>query len=639
MLRMRRLLGIGAAWTAALLGLWLAPSLVWMLPGFVRRGWFGWLVATGLAGYAVALWRGWKPHALARVDAASTRFLDSWLAIGLVVLSLVLLAGWAPHYLTWPWCRDVDTFATLARGWTSGVVPYRDVRAYNFPGHIYLHLLLGVIFRWNYVRLFYALDVVVVAAMGLLLVAWSRRCLGGALPGLAGFLGILGFYLGLEFEQVAERDWHTACLAVASIALAQAWPVRKARWVSACLLGIALVIRPHAVLFIPAAIFAVRSWRERAEWTGVCAGMACVLFLPIVLSGAMLAFLRGLSVAGYGGAYGRARLGAVGGGLLQELADPTTLIALSLLAASSWWSRLRREARAWLLALLGAIVYRPVHPVQHAYLEVPLDVVRSVALAIPVAWAVRCARLTAWPRLALVLLLMHQALPALPRLWRPDESFDSLGPILRGEPAARPPLGSLRFFHRLPPGQIDRPYEWKAYHDVMAYLRRMTTQRTIVANVLRRMPFPGLNGTIGRLSPFRAESGICWMWLVEIDLDAEFARALEEAPDSVVVWVSDEEGVEPRMQLPRLVETIRRLYEPEARFDNIEVWRRKQPARHSESNGDVLELEPADGAPRERKEDGEAGQAPPEGRVGGDEGEDGVLDGMVKDVGGQRVAS
>jgi len=64
------------------------------------------------------------------------------------------------------------------------------------------------------------------------------------------------------------------------------------------------------------------------------------------------------------------------------------------------------------------------------------------------------------------------------------------------------------------------------------------------------------------------------MWIVNEDLDAEFAESLLRATDSVVIWSPNERGVEARMRLARVVGVIRRFYQPEARAGRIEVWRR-----------------------------------------------------------------
>src|SRR5207248_10038636 len=108
----------------------------------------------------------------------------------------------------------------------------------------------------------------------------------------------------------------------------------------------------------------------------------------------------------------------------------------------------------------------------------------------------------------------------------------------------------------------------------LIYLRETTHAATLVANVLKEPAFPAINGPTARLSPFRAESGICWMLLVDLDLDAEFAAALEQSTDSVVVWSPAEHELPSPLKLPCLVATVRKHYRPEACFGRIGVWRR-----------------------------------------------------------------
>ena len=111
-------------------------------------------------------------------------------------------------------------------------------------------------------------------------------------------------------------------------------------------------------------------------------------------------------------------------------------------------------------------------------------------------------------------------------------------------------------------------------------VRRLTTfgsttgATTEVANLLRQPPFPSFNGPVGRLSPFRAESGICWMWLIDMDLDIPFAESLERTIDSVVVWSPQEQDRLSRLRLEHVTRVIRQYYHPAARFGPIEVWRR-----------------------------------------------------------------
>ncbi len=92
---------------------------------------------------------------------------------------------------------------------------------------------------------------------------------------------------------------------------------------------------------------------------------------------------------------------------------------------------------------------------------------------------------------------------------------------------------------------------------------------------MNRYPYESLNGPTGRLSPFRAEGGICWLSWVRIGVDSEFARQLLDATDAVVVWEPGQDHIDPAMRLESTVAVIREYFEPEARFGHIEVWRRK----------------------------------------------------------------
>ena len=142
---------------------------------------------------------------------------------------------------------------------------------------------------------------------------------------------------------------------------------------------------------------------------------------------------------------------------------------------------------------------------------------------------------------------------------------------------ATPPPGCFQAFV----GASDPLSPWETYRLVLGYLRDSTRPETFVANVLNRYPMESLNGPVGRLSPFLAESGICWLQWVNIDLDHEFAGQLEATADSVVVWDPRQGNVIPAMKLEHVVAIIRRDYEPEARFGHVEVWRRKPLDRGS----------------------------------------------------------
>lgn len=294
-------------------------------------------------------------------------------------------------------------------------------------------------------------------------------------------------------------------------------------------------------------------------------------FAPLLAQGLVDDLIRGLRVAAYGGPYSRATLAGALAILVGELRSPWAIALLaSLVLLWRFDGAIRPLARTWLLALTAAILYRPLHPVQHPYLEHPLALIGSIALALPASRVVSLTRFPRPLRVGAVGLLLFEAMPHVPLFCDPVDSIRALGPLVRGVAPADPPPGCrCRWF-----APQSCPYEWADYCRTLDYLRRTTRPETEVANILRQPPFPSLNGPTGRVSPFRAESGVCWMWLVDFDFDVPFASALEQTPDSVVVWSPNEVDVEPRMKLEKLTVVVRRNYRPEARFGAIEVWRR-----------------------------------------------------------------
>ena len=257
---------VGLACAIGVLALMLLPDMVWVIPEGIRDHW-----PTGLAFACVVLHAAarrvaateiegknaafWARAGLKRVDRFSAWALQGGLYSLLSVLCAGLLLAWIPHYLTWPWARDAETFAVLAQSWDHGILPYRDIRAYNFPGATYLAWVLGKVFGWGHTVPLYAFDAACVVLMGWCMVAWSRRRLGDALPGVIGYFALVVSYLGLTYELVAQRDWYTAFLLCLGLLLMQAWPGRLTRIASALAAALALAIRPHAVLFLARAVF------------------------------------------------------------------------------------------------------------------------------------------------------------------------------------------------------------------------------------------------------------------------------------------------------------------------------------------------------------------------------------------------
>ena len=293
---------------------------IWMLmPARLRVCWVeamasalvaAYLITERLATSNVGPWdcRTRANRSLAWVNSLAECVWDRGLSMALGVTCGGFLAAWVPHYLTWPWSRDEDTFSVLAMSWDRGILPYRDIKAYNFPGETYVFWLLGKVFGWGQTTSFYAFDSGCVVLLGIVLVCWSRRKLGGAVPGLIGYLAFLKFYLSQPFETTGERDWHVAFLVAMGLMLPQSWPGRWSRLASALTTAMALAIRPHAVLFLPALVSAItepwpasgtsRSARARTviDWAGWAGVFVLVAFAPVMLAGITDDWIRGLRV-------------------------------------------------------------------------------------------------------------------------------------------------------------------------------------------------------------------------------------------------------------------------------------------------------------------------------------------------------
>lgn len=596
-----RVIGLGVGLTAAVLGLLLAPSAAAMvLPKVVQEHPVEWGAAAVLAGrLAVEAWGRRREdagvtRAVARVDGFVGWMLRRGLFLALAGWTIFRMAGWLPHYPYWPWGRDSDAFAETALLWDRGVLPYRDIRSYNFPGHVYIHWALGKLFGWGRPGLYYVADAAALLTLGGVALSWSRRRLGGPLPGTASYFIFLAVYFDMEMGHVAERDWHATLGAVLALMILQARPGRLGRWVAAVPAAAAFATRPHLVLFIPALLYAAwsdgddatepgpirRRAARAAEWAGAFGILAALAFLPLVAAGILDDLVRNLRTAAYGGPYSTLTPARAVTILLEQARQPTTATLAVALATMSVRGPYRAVARAWLLALGGAMVYRPLHPVDHAYLLTVLKLVEAMGWAVPIAWCVRaCSADSASGRarfagLLAVLLLLYETVPMRePYNCSLAASLDALRAAARGGWPDVPPGGAYIWFHpeRFP------VYPWDDYNRLLRHVRETTGPDTVVANLLKFPPLPPVNGPTGRPSPFRAETGIAWMWLVRQDLDEEFARQLEAAgPDSVVVWAPGEVDAQPRLPLRRTTAVVLRDYEPEARFGPMEVRRRKQ---------------------------------------------------------------
>jgi hypothetical protein len=180
-----------------------------------------------------------------RVDERAAAFCGLPLTLLLAAFILYLLVSWAPHYLTWPWNRDLDAYAMMARQWDAGLQPYRDVGAHNFPGQIYLTWVVGKLAGWARPEAVLAADVGFILLLGGVLLIWSGRIFGRVAPGLAAFVAVLGFYLNQDY-------WHGPLFLMVGLLLLQCRLGRLGVILSALSTAVALAFRSHVVLLFPA---------------------------------------------------------------------------------------------------------------------------------------------------------------------------------------------------------------------------------------------------------------------------------------------------------------------------------------------------------------------------------------------------
>lgn len=513
----------------------------------------------------------------------------------LVALVCLLLAGtWLPGYLTWPWWCDHDHFATVARSWDAGLLPYRDVLCNNFPGPIYQFWALGHLVGWGRTWSYWALDAVILFGFGVALLDWSRRQLGGVLPGLIGLAAAFGYIFNLDYSQAAQRDGQAPLLALAGLLLVLAYPGRIwARFAATVLLSFALAIRPQVALLAPAYVVALwiqspRSPRETlavvAFW--IAATGACLLlwFAPLLLAGLGPSILDGFRTTVDGAVYSKASPARVAWELVRQVLEPRyslVLVGLGLLA----WAKLadRPTTLVLLTALGGALLYRPLSPLHHAYLAHPLAITWAVALAGLAALVLKLDASGALWRLSAVGLLLAVGLPTWPRYSDPRHWRD-FAAWCRGVESTRGPTG----YARNPDVRAAADLDWADYRDTLAYLESLPGS-TRVANLLTG--HAALTGPTGRVPAVPAESTV-WLTLLRPRDEARFAESLREQQDAVVVWDPTTAPGQPGLGFDLLQSVLTARYEPAARFGTVEVWRSRPGA-----DGHVAERLARSGAP------------------------------------------
>ncbi|WP_145274867.1 hypothetical protein [Tautonia plasticadhaerens] len=500
-----------------------------------------------------------------------------------------MLATWVPHYLGWPWWPDLDTFAASAICWEGGLSPYRDLAGYSFPGPIYLfygiHAAVGAGTTWA----IYAVDAAMVVGLVLMLSAWSRRRFDRWWPGLVGGAAVLAIYTDLNFSLVAQRDWQATCLVVLALLGPTTWPGRPGRVFSALAIAGALTFRPHVVLFGPALLIAVvegersrgadaRPGAGAIEWGILTILLSILSFAPLILHEILDDLVRNLKLATYGSHYSRATPEGMIAEVVRQFVQPGWLVvplSVALLAGTTRVA-IRREAIIWLTTAACVLLYKPLHPRAHDYLDLPRWIVWSVLLALLAAILESIPWRSPRHRLVASIAVLATAVPSKPDFCNPRAAFTAIASAWGSESGGgidRVPPG---YVHHDPHYEVAR-YPWADYRRALEHLRDEVGPSTSVANLLGYQLAAA--GATGHRPVFRNESGLLWKSQVGWE-DGAFVEMLEAEANSVVIWAPGREGPEPGLISPVLVDCVRRLYEPDRRFGVIEVWRRAGDGGH-----------------------------------------------------------
>jgi hypothetical protein len=512
-----------------------------------------------------------------RADRMASWMLEGPAAVVLWGVALLHLECWSLSYLGWPWSPDHDVFATLARSWDAGVLPYRDMEANNPPATIYLYWVLGKLFGWGRTTPFFAFDAALTASLGVIMLAWSRRRFRSSLPAAVGYLWFLRYYLGLDYSMTGQRDWHASLAAAAAMMVADAWSGHRGRWVSAFLAALAVAVRPQALLLAPAFVAVANAkcqslrtpqaevGRAAFQWGLIFTGVLALMFFPLMATGILGDFVHDFHRAAYSGL--RAAW------TIQDLVERSlnalwrweflaVLISAFVLTCHAE-SYARRSIAAWIAAQLATILYKAISPQQHNYLDIPQFLFMAISLSVVLGTILQTREVPAAFRLAVVFLSLgvngHASLYTIQPHGNMQWSFASFDEMRRG----REPL--------VYPNGYSGEYSLKDYQALIEYLSIKDPNVTL-ANALA---YPlALTGPTARLSAFPAES-LAWLMLVRPDDESAFVEKLEQTPNSMVVWIPAE-FERPLAPFDRLEQAIRKLYELDARVGPFEIWRRAQ---------------------------------------------------------------
>ena len=158
------------------------------------------------------------------------------------------------------------------RGWEIGLLLSRDIPCNQLPGAVYLFWFLGGSGGMGRKRGDLRVRRGAIVVLGLVLVTLEPAALRRGLSGARQLPCFLSSYLGLDYSLAAQRNWRAPFFAVLGILILQTWggTGRGAGDLGRDRSAMAIMIRPHAVLFLPAV--AMQLLGERRTGSGDLGG-------------------------------------------------------------------------------------------------------------------------------------------------------------------------------------------------------------------------------------------------------------------------------------------------------------------------------------------------------------------------------
>lgn len=522
------------------------------------------------------------------LEKTSGSILKHGLSWGLGLSVFLAVIAWFPHYIYWPWWMDLDHFAVSALSWENGILPYRDLTDFNFPGPISFLWIVGKVFGFGHPMIVNAIDGVMVVSLGFLLIYWSRQQFQSVVPGLFSFLLLIRYYFSLDYAKVMQRDWYVVWFAVASVCLIQA-SKSKWRWLIAALfLALAMNIRPYAVFLVPPLVACIlndsltsgasftRQLFKSIGWTLV---FTLILWLPLILAGTFDDFWKIFFSTLTEGSYRREDRKPFFEVVFLQFNTKIIFAGFVSLTVGLFVNRRNPDRLAfyftWMVALVSFLFYAPVCPVRHAYTLIPMEIMAAVACGLGLQLLLSMPVFSNLFRVVFLCFWFQFYFPGLPGYCSFYHSGRALSALVQWQELEFPPPGASRVLVYGKPNPDY--YTWQEYQALLKYIRDETKHDTRVVNFLRVHPFPPVNGVTGRLTMWPVGEGVLWLHSVSVDEEPRFAQSLTQPFPAIVVWVAEGEWGAIH-KFPLIEATIREHYEPLTKIGRIDIWQKKEKA-------------------------------------------------------------